>query len=105
MQLDEYHNEILKDLLLNLTSNQYRVRQSCCSALQDFLKGAGNRSIHDSIHVMDELWTQLFRVMDDHHEATRLAATKTTKVLSKVCSKEIMKVPFYSFVKIIVALC
>lgn len=82
--LDEYHNEILTDLLANLTSNQYRVRQSCCMALQDFLKGAGNRSIHDSVHAMEELWTQIFRVMDDHHEATRIAATKTGRVLSKV---------------------
>lgn len=82
--MDEYHNEILEDLLNNLTSNQYRTRQSCCLAFQDFLKGAGNRSIHDSVHVIDELWMQLFRVMDDHHEATRLAAVKTGKVLSKV---------------------
>lgn len=83
--LDTYHNEILAELLSNLTSNQYRVRQSCCLALQDFLKGSGNRSIHDSIHVMEELWNKLFRVMDDHHEATRTAAIKTTKVLSKLC--------------------
>ncbi|KAK9746868.1 Proteasome stabiliser [Popillia japonica] len=83
--LDTYHNEILEDLLLNLTSPQYRVRQSCCLALQDFLKGSGNRSIHDSVHAMAEVWTQLFRVMDDHHEATRLAANKTAKILSKLC--------------------
>lgn len=70
--------------MANLTAPQYRVRQSCCLALQDFLKGAGNRSIHDAVNVMSELWTQLFRVMDDHHEATRISATKTTKVLSKV---------------------
>lgn len=38
---------------------------------------------------MDELWTKLFRVMDDHHEATRLTATKTAKVLSKVTFKVI----------------
>lgn len=83
--LDLYHNEILAELLANLTSPQYRVRQSCCLALQDFLKGAGNRSIHDSVHAMHELWSGLFRVMDDHHEQTRLAATRTARVLSKLC--------------------
>lgn len=31
------------------------------------------------------LWTQLFRVMDDYHEGTRLAAEGTAKVLSKIC--------------------
>lgn len=83
--LDEYYMEILADLLENLNSNQYRVRQSCCLALQDFLKGTINRSIHDAIERVQELWTKLFRVMDDHHEQTRLTATKTTKILSRVC--------------------
>lgn len=82
--LDEYFDEILVDLLDNINSNQYRVRQSCCLALQDFLKGSSNRSIHDCINQMNELWTKVFRVMDDHHEATRLTATKTARVLSKV---------------------
>lgn len=31
-----------------------------------------------------KLWTQLFRVMDDYHEGTRLAAEGTAKQLSKV---------------------
>lgn len=31
------------------------------------------------------LWTQLFRVMDDYHEGTRLAAEGTAKALSKIC--------------------
>lgn len=34
-----------------------------------------------------QLWSQLFRVMDDVHEGTRLAADGTAKVLSKVSSK------------------
>ncbi|CAH0555694.1 unnamed protein product [Brassicogethes aeneus] len=83
--LDTYYNEILVDLLENINSNQYRVRQSCCLALQDFLKGSNNRSIHDAVGSMDDLWKKLFRVMDDHHEATRATATKTTRVLSKLC--------------------
>lgn len=84
LKLDIYHHEILEDLLANLTSPQYRVRQSCCLAMQDFLKGAGNRSIHDSVDHIKEIWVQLFRVMDDHHEATRLAANRTAKILSRV---------------------
>ncbi|KAK9876967.1 hypothetical protein WA026_015999 [Henosepilachna vigintioctopunctata] len=84
--VEQYFYEILRDLLENLNSGQYRVRQSCCLALQDFLKGSGNKSIHDAIDYMDELWSKLFRVMDDHHEATRLAATNTGRVLSKLCT-------------------
>lgn len=33
---------------------------------------------------LEKLWTQLFRVMDDVHEGTRLAADGTAKALSKV---------------------
>lgn len=33
-----------------------------------------------------KLWSQLFRVMDDVHEGTRLAAEGTAKALSKVRS-------------------
>ncbi|KAG5880535.1 hypothetical protein JTB14_026768 [Gonioctena quinquepunctata] len=83
--LDEYYDEILRDLLTNINSHQYRVRQSCCLALQDFLKGSGNRSIHDAVDSMNDLWTKVFRVMDDHHEQTRITATRTAKVLSKLC--------------------
>lgn len=41
--IDKYFNEILDDLLHNLTSNQWRVRISCCQALADFFRG--NRSL------------------------------------------------------------
>lgn len=83
-QLDQYYDAILLDLLANINSNQYRVRQSCCLALQDFLKGSSNRSIHDAVDSMDDLWTKIFRVMDDHHEETRITANRTARVLSKV---------------------
>lgn len=33
-----------------------------------------------------QLWIQLFRVMDDIHEGTRLAAEGTAKALSKICT-------------------
>ncbi|CAG9835676.1 unnamed protein product [Diabrotica balteata] len=83
--IDEYYHEILVDLLANINSHQYRVRQSCCLALQDFLKGSSNRSIHDAVDHMDELWSKLFRVMDDHHEQTRITANRTARILSKLC--------------------
>uniref|UniRef100_A0A6P7FNW0 Proteasome-associated protein ECM29 homolog n=1 Tax=Diabrotica virgifera virgifera TaxID=50390 RepID=A0A6P7FNW0_DIAVI len=83
--IDEYYHEILVDLLANINSHQYRVRQSCCLALQDFLKGSSNRSIHDAVDHMDDLWSKLFRVMDDHHEQTRITANRTARILSKLC--------------------
>ncbi|KAK5644780.1 hypothetical protein RI129_006080 [Pyrocoelia pectoralis] len=83
--LEQYHHEILSDLIDNLTSPQFRVRQSCCFALQDFFTNGANTSIHDALGRLEELWTKLFRVMDDHHEATRTVAIKAGKLLSKLC--------------------
>ncbi|XP_063621128.1 proteasome-associated protein ECM29 homolog [Cydia splendana] len=79
----KYHKEILDDLVTNMTSNQWRVRMSCCNALADLLRGA--LSLHESLAQLPTLWVQLFRVMDDVHEGTRQAATTTANVLSKLC--------------------
>ncbi|XP_072940517.1 proteasome adapter and scaffold protein ECM29 [Epargyreus clarus] len=79
----KYHKEILNDLVANLTSNQWRVRMSCCNALADLLRGA--QSLHASLGQLGALWAQLFRVMDDVHEGTRQAAATTANVLSKLC--------------------
>ncbi|GBP15166.1 Proteasome adapter and scaffold protein ECM29 [Eumeta japonica] len=35
--VQKYHKEILNDLVTHLTSNQWRVRMSCCNALADLL--------------------------------------------------------------------
>ncbi|XP_069674508.1 proteasome adapter and scaffold protein ECM29 isoform X2 [Periplaneta americana] len=83
--IDQYHKEILADLIANLTAPQWRVRMSCCLALADFLRGGGNRSMYDSVDSLPSLWAQLFRVMDDVHEGTRQSAGNTARVLSKLC--------------------
>ncbi|XP_074097479.1 proteasome adapter and scaffold protein ECM29 [Cotesia typhae] len=83
--LEQYHNEILEDLKVNLTNNQWRVRLSCCLALSDLFKS--NAHIDYAKHA-PELWKQLFRVMDDVHEDTRNNATNTARLLSKVCVRE-----------------
>ncbi|XP_052738355.1 proteasome-associated protein ECM29 homolog [Bicyclus anynana] len=79
----KYHKEILNDLVANMTSNQWRVRMSCCNALTDLLRGAQN--LRQSLEQLPTIWSQLFRVMDDVHEGTRQAATSTANVLSKLC--------------------
>ncbi|XP_012265500.2 proteasome adapter and scaffold protein ECM29 [Athalia rosae] len=79
--VESYHKEIMQDILTNLTNEQWRVRISSCLALADLLKSNAPINLADC---GPELWKQLFRVMDDVHEGTRLAATNTTKILSKV---------------------
>lgn len=42
------------------------------------------RSMTEFLPRLAEIWSQLYRVMDDVHEGTRVAAANTTAVLSKV---------------------
>ncbi|XP_011307486.1 proteasome-associated protein ECM29 homolog [Fopius arisanus] len=83
--LEQYHDEILQDIIPNLTNHMYRVRISCCEALADVLKS--NARI-DYVKHAPEIWRQLFRVMDDIHEGTRQTATKTATLFSKVCLRQ-----------------
>ncbi|XP_053994994.1 proteasome adapter and scaffold protein ECM29 [Hylaeus volcanicus] len=80
--IEQYHKEILSDITENLTNHEWRVRISCCNALADLLRANVRFNLAECA---PELWKKLFRVMDDIHEGTRLAATNTTKILSKVC--------------------
>lgn len=50
---------------------------------------------------LKQLWIQLFRVMDDYHEGTRLAAEGTTKTLSKVSWLEFRRICLENVVKLI----
>lgn len=71
----------MNDIIDNLTNNEWRVRISCCNALANLLR---TNARFNFVDCAPELWKKLFRVMDDIHEGTRLAATNTTKVFSKV---------------------
>nr|XP_060618484.1 proteasome adapter and scaffold protein ECM29 isoform X1 [Anolis sagrei ordinatus] len=82
--VDKYMKEILDDLINNLTSNMWRIRESSCLALNDLLRG---RPLDDIIHQLPEIWETLFRVQDDIKESVRKAAELALKTLSKVCVK------------------
>ncbi|XP_078427300.1 proteasome adapter and scaffold protein ECM29 [Cetorhinus maximus] len=80
--VDTYLKEILQDLVINLTSNLWRVRESSCLAISDLLQG---RQVDDIIDRLTEIWETLFRVRDDIKESVRKAADSALKTLSKVC--------------------
>ncbi|KAE8632216.1 hypothetical protein XENTR_v10001477 [Xenopus tropicalis] len=82
--VDKYLVEILQDLINNLTSNLWRVRESSCLALNDLLRG---RQLDDVVDKLPEIWETLFRVQDDIKESVRKAAELALKTLSKVCIK------------------
>ncbi|XP_030327058.1 proteasome adapter and scaffold protein ECM29 isoform X4 [Strigops habroptila] len=82
--VDKYMKEILEDLICNLTSSLWRIRESSCLALNDLLRG---RPLDDIIDKLPEIWEILFRVQDDIKETVRKAADLALKTLSKVCVK------------------
>ncbi|XP_064476674.1 proteasome adapter and scaffold protein ECM29-like [Ornithodoros turicata] len=82
--VDKYLREILQDLIQNLTSNEWRVRESSCLALSDLLRG---RRLNDILQFLPTLWETLFRVRDDIKESVRNAADGALKTLSKACVK------------------
>ncbi|XP_035746663.1 proteasome adapter and scaffold protein ECM29 isoform X1 [Egretta garzetta] len=82
--VDKYMKEILEDLISNLTSSLWRIRESSCLALNDLLRG---RPLDDIIDKLPEIWEILFRVQDDIKETVRKAAELALKTLSKVCVK------------------
>uniref|UniRef100_H3CEP2 Ecm29 proteasome adaptor and scaffold n=1 Tax=Tetraodon nigroviridis TaxID=99883 RepID=H3CEP2_TETNG len=82
--VDKYLKEILQDVISNLTSNTWRVRESSCLALNDLIRV---RQADDLIDYLAEIWETLFRVLDDIKESVRKAADLTLKTLSKVCTR------------------
>ncbi|XP_056628052.1 proteasome adapter and scaffold protein ECM29 isoform X2 [Triplophysa dalaica] len=80
--VEKYFKEILQDVISNLTSNMWRVRESSCLALNDLIRG---RQADEIIDRLAEIWETLFRVLDDIKESVRKAADLTLKTLSKVC--------------------
>ncbi|XP_041640941.1 proteasome adapter and scaffold protein ECM29 [Cheilinus undulatus] len=82
--VDKYLKEILKDVISNLTSNTWRVRESSCLALNDLIRG---RQADDLVDHLAEIWETLFRVLDDIKESVRKAADLALKTLSKVCTR------------------
>lgn len=102
--IEMYYWAIFDELVQNLTNVEWRIRIACCLAMRDLLKNGLKLRYHEANNVKmeidqinnDELdghidpdlhniWTQLFRVMDDVHDGTRAAAEGTAKVVAKVC--------------------
>ena len=82
--VDKYLSEILTELQKEVTSGQWRVRESCCTAITEILRG---RTLDGCTDELAAIWIDVFRVMDDVKESVRLAATKTAQSLSRVSIK------------------
>ena len=52
--IDKYLMEIIHELQTNLTSNQWRVRESCCGAIQDIVRG--RTFTGPELQVLPDIW-------------------------------------------------
>lgn len=80
--VDDYLLEILVDLEQNILSPLWRVRESCCTALCDLIKGG--RNLESISMKFGQFWRLLFKVADDIKESVRVAAELTLKSLQRV---------------------
>jgi len=79
--LGQYTKVIAKDLIQNMVSYQWRVRESSCIALSDLVRSAHTEDIMD---FLQDLWETNFKVLDDIKESVRNSAMTCCKTLSKV---------------------
>ncbi|RNA28279.1 proteasome-associated ECM29 -like protein, partial [Brachionus plicatilis] len=80
--VDMYLALILTDLEQNMHNPLWRVRESCCLALCDLLKGG--RNLESISGKLGPFWSLLFKLADDIKESVRVAAELTLKSLQRV---------------------
>ncbi|KAF1762207.1 hypothetical protein GCK72_010469 [Caenorhabditis remanei] len=79
--VDEFANEISKELLPALTDREYRVRESACLALSDLFRGHDTVEMHQLI---PEYLEAVLRVRDDVKESVREAANRAADAIAKL---------------------
>ncbi|CAG2238012.1 ECM29 [Mytilus edulis] len=78
--VDKFISQILYDLNKNLTSTQWRIRESSCLAVNDLLRG---RPLDDVVDQLPELWENCLRVRDDIKRWNRSQGHKNPDIFSE----------------------
>ncbi|KIW03221.1 uncharacterized protein PV09_05445 [Verruconis gallopava] len=79
--IEKYFDAIMDDLLANILTKEWRVRQACCEAIADLVQG---RQLITYEKYLTEIWSRCFKVLDDIKESVRVAAAKLARVLSQI---------------------
>ncbi|KAK6009072.1 HEAT repeat protein, partial [Ostertagia ostertagi] len=79
--VEEYADDIAKELQQQLISPEWRVRESACLALADLIQGNDSRYIRS---ITPQLMLALFRLRDDIKESVRQAANRALTTLGKL---------------------
>jgi proteasome component ECM29 len=80
--VDLYLAEILGEIEGNMLDPLWRVRESCCNALSDLLKGG--RNLESISGKLGTFWSLLFKLADDIKESVRAAAELALKGVQRV---------------------
>ncbi|KAF2084144.1 ARM repeat-containing protein [Saccharata proteae CBS 121410] len=84
--IDKHFDGIMADLLQNILTKEWRVREACCGAIADLIQG---RSIEKYEKYLGEVWTKCFKVLDDIKESVRVAAASLARVLTGILTRSL----------------
>ena len=79
--IDAHFEQILEDLLKNILTKEWRVRQASCAAIADLLQG---RQLATYEKYLTRVWTLTFKVCDDIKQSVRTAAMSLARVLTGI---------------------
>lgn len=80
--IDQYLDVILRDLEHNMLNTLWRIRESCCLAFCDLIKGG--RNLEPISTKFGIFWSLMFKLADDIKESVRNAAEMGLKSLNRV---------------------
>ena len=82
--VDLHFDSIMNDLLKNILSREWRVRQASCAAIADLVQG---RTFEKYEKYLAKIWELTFKVCDDIKESVRDAAMSLARVLTGVLTR------------------
>ncbi|KAL9007007.1 MAG: hypothetical protein Q9188_000295 [Gyalolechia gomerana] len=82
--IDQYFDNIMRDLLKNIIGKEWRTRQACCAAIADLVQ---SRPAAKYEMYIGEIWTLTFKVCDDIKESVRTAAMALARVLVGILTR------------------
>jgi proteasome component ECM29 len=79
--IEKHFDAIMDDLLENILTKEWRVRQASCAAIADLVQG---RQFATYEKYLSQIWTLCFKVLDDIKESVRVAAASLARVLTGI---------------------
>jgi proteasome component ECM29 len=84
--IDEYFDDIMKDLLKNILGKEWRTRQASCAAIADLVQG---RQFEKYEKYLSDIWDVAFKVLDDIKGSVRKAAETLCQVLTGILVRQL----------------